>query len=180
MTTTSPYTGQFDRGEDPSIVESMIRTPERGAIAVVAPSRHGPSSGQEEILSQFWEHGLGQKVSAGAALSLPQSSGPDSRKLLGRAWSGHVRTRSALGKKWRDGAARVRLQDRGSRVGRRRRAGLVGLHAAPHAVDAVQPADRHDEPLVPAHLSQLGESSPPPGSWLVWFGFIGSTVRNMN
>lgn len=70
MTTTSPYTGQFDRGEDPSIAESMIRTPERGAIAVVAPSRHGPSSGQEEILSQFWEYGLGQKVSAGAALSL--------------------------------------------------------------------------------------------------------------
>ena len=74
ITTTSPYTGQFDRGEDPSIAESMIRMPEGGAIAVVAPSRGGPSSGQEEILSQFWENGLGKKVSGGAALSLLKAS----------------------------------------------------------------------------------------------------------
>ena len=70
ITTTSPKTGQFDQGDDPSIAESMIRMPARGAIAVVAPSRQGPASEQEEILSQFWEYGLGQKVSAGAALSL--------------------------------------------------------------------------------------------------------------
>ena len=70
ITTTSSHTGQFDRDKDPSIAESMIRVPGRGAIAIVAPSRSGPSPEQEEVLIRFWEHGLGQKVSAGAALSL--------------------------------------------------------------------------------------------------------------
>ena len=70
ITTTSSHTGQFDQGDDPSIAESLLRAARRGAIAVVAPSRSGPQSEQEDILIRFWEHGLGTKVSAGAALSL--------------------------------------------------------------------------------------------------------------
>ena len=41
ITTVSCFTGQYDGKEDPSIVESMIRQPKRGSVAVVAPIRTG-------------------------------------------------------------------------------------------------------------------------------------------
>ncbi len=70
ITTTSCFTGEFDRGEDPSIGESMIRHPKAGAIAIVAPSRDGRQDGTHLSMTRFWEHGLGKKVSAGAAIML--------------------------------------------------------------------------------------------------------------
>ena len=41
ITTVSCLTGQYDDKKDPCITESMIRQPEGGAIAVLAPSREG-------------------------------------------------------------------------------------------------------------------------------------------
>ena len=41
ITTVSCLTGQFDDEQDPCIVESILRQPSAGAIAVLAPSRHG-------------------------------------------------------------------------------------------------------------------------------------------
>lgn len=41
ITTVSCLTGQFDNRKDPSITESMLRQPNAGAIAILAPSREG-------------------------------------------------------------------------------------------------------------------------------------------
>ncbi|XAL99373.1 C25 family cysteine peptidase [Phycisphaeraceae bacterium D3-23] len=41
MTTVSCFTGQYDGRDDPSITESMLRAPNRGAVAILAPSREG-------------------------------------------------------------------------------------------------------------------------------------------
>lgn len=41
ITTVSCLTGQYDNRQDPSISEAMIRQPNAGAIAVLAPSREG-------------------------------------------------------------------------------------------------------------------------------------------
>ena len=88
ITTVSCFTGQFDRGQDPSIAEAIIRQPGGGAVAVVAPVREGKPhfadlprdlplmvkegkmDGTTRTMTQFWENGLGTKVSAGAAIML--------------------------------------------------------------------------------------------------------------
>lgn len=88
ITTVSCFTGQFDAAKDPSIAESMLRQPRAGAIAVVAPVREGKPhfhdpkrdfplmvekgklDGTTRTMTQFWEFGIGQKVSAGAAMML--------------------------------------------------------------------------------------------------------------
>ena len=41
ITTVSCLTGQFDNRKDPSITEAMLRRPNGGAIAILAPSREG-------------------------------------------------------------------------------------------------------------------------------------------
>ncbi len=99
ITTVSCFTGQFDAGKDPSIAESLLRQPKAGAIAVVAPVREGKPhfhdpkrdvplmmqkgklDGTTRTMTQFWEHGIGQKVSAGAAIMLVKAGmAEDARK----------------------------------------------------------------------------------------------------
>jgi len=76
MTTVSCFTGQFDGRDDPSITESMLRAPDRGAVAIVAPSRegvpifhnpqrdfplmvsHGKLDGTTESMTRYWMNGL--------------------------------------------------------------------------------------------------------------------------
>ncbi len=88
ITTVSCFTGEFDRGKDPSIAEAIIRQPKAGAIAVVAPVREGKPhfadpqrdlqlmtkegkmDGTTRTMTRFWENGLGTKVSTGAAIML--------------------------------------------------------------------------------------------------------------
>jgi hypothetical protein len=70
ITTVSCFTGEFDRGKDPCIAEAMIRRPKAGAVAVVAPVREGKPDATSRTMTQFWEQGLSQNVSAGAAMML--------------------------------------------------------------------------------------------------------------
>ena len=76
MTTVSCFTGQYDGKEDPSIAESMLRAPNRGAVAIIAPSRegvpifHNPREdfrlmvtegkldGTTESMTRYWMNGL--------------------------------------------------------------------------------------------------------------------------
>ncbi len=76
MTTVSCFTGMYDAKGDPTIVETMLRTPKKGAVAVVAPSRegvpifHNPRvdfrlmvekgklDGTTESMTRFWINGL--------------------------------------------------------------------------------------------------------------------------
>ncbi|MEM9345401.1 MAG: C25 family cysteine peptidase [Planctomycetota bacterium] len=76
MTTVSCFTGMFDSKFDPTITESMLRTPNKGAVVIVAPSRegvpifHNPRvdfplmvnegklDGTTESMTRFWMNGL--------------------------------------------------------------------------------------------------------------------------
>ena len=76
MTTVSCFTGMYDAKEDPTIVETMLRTPKKGAVAIVCPSRegvpifHNPQQdfrlmvtegkldGTTESMTRFWMNGL--------------------------------------------------------------------------------------------------------------------------
>lgn len=76
MTTVSCFTGMFDAPFDPTITESMLRTPGKGAVVVVCPSRegvpmfHNPQldmrlmvtqgklDGTTESMTRFWVNGL--------------------------------------------------------------------------------------------------------------------------
>lgn len=76
MTTVSCFTGQFDGLADPCITESMLRAPEKGAVAIVAPTRpgvpvfhdprkdmmlmitEGKLDGTTESMTRFWMNGL--------------------------------------------------------------------------------------------------------------------------
>ena len=86
VTTVSCNTGEFDSGSDPSIVESMIRQPLAGAVAVVAPIRRGKMhfhergdydlmlsegklDGSTMLLTRFWIHAAGEYHSTGEALA---------------------------------------------------------------------------------------------------------------
>ena len=86
ITTVSCLTGYFDATKDPCIAESMLRTPNAGAIAVVAPSREGKPhfmnpqiefaqmahwgkmDGTTETMTSFWEHGVGKNLTTGHSL----------------------------------------------------------------------------------------------------------------
>jgi len=92
VTTVSCFTGHYDALEDPSIVESMLRVPNAGAIAVVAPCREGKPhfvnprqdfpmmvsegkmDGTTETMALFWEKGIGEKLTAGEALMKSKAS----------------------------------------------------------------------------------------------------------
>jgi len=86
ITTVSCLTGYFDAPKDPCIVESMLRTPNAGAIAVVAPAREGKPhfvnprqefhqmthfgkmDGTTETMTRFWENGASKKLTTGESL----------------------------------------------------------------------------------------------------------------
>jgi hypothetical protein len=78
MTTVSCFTGQFDGPKDPSITESLLRTPQKGAVIVIAPAREGVPifhkssdyrlmvtegklDGTTESMTRFWTNGLSPK-----------------------------------------------------------------------------------------------------------------------
>lgn len=86
VTTVSCFTGEFDGKKDPCIVESMIRHPGGGAVAVVAPAREGKPhfhnprqdfplmmkegklDGTTQTMASFWVAGLGEKATTGLSL----------------------------------------------------------------------------------------------------------------
>ncbi|MDF1745219.1 MAG: C25 family cysteine peptidase [Gimesia sp.] len=85
ITTVSCNTGEYDSANDPSIVESMIRQPQGGSVAVVAPIRtgkphfhersdfrlmvlEGKLDGTTMTMTRYWSHGLGRGLSTGEAL----------------------------------------------------------------------------------------------------------------
>lgn len=84
ITTVSCNTGEYDAKDDPSIVESMIRQPNGGTVAIVAPIRtgkahfHKPSDfrlmvlegkldGTTMTMTRYWSHGLGRGLTTGEA-----------------------------------------------------------------------------------------------------------------
>ena len=86
VTTVSCNTGEYDSESDPSIVESVIRAPLAGAMAVVAPIREGKMhfldksdyglmlsegklDGSTMLLTRFWIHAAGEEHSTGHALA---------------------------------------------------------------------------------------------------------------
>ncbi len=90
ITTVSCFTGQYDADADPSIVESMIRKPKGGSVAIVAPIRTGkphfsdPSDmllmvkegkldGTTQTMTRYWVHGLGESKTTGEAIMLAKA-----------------------------------------------------------------------------------------------------------
>lgn len=92
ITTVSCFTGQFDAKKDPCIVESMLRQPKAGAIAIVAPcregkphflnprqdfplmTREGKLDGTTRTMTLFWANGLNDRLSTGHALMATKAS----------------------------------------------------------------------------------------------------------
>lgn len=92
ITTVSCFTGQFDNKKDPCISEAMLRHPDGGAIAIVAPARegkphfHNPKTdfplmakegkldGTTQTMTSFWIAALGEKKTIGEALSISKAS----------------------------------------------------------------------------------------------------------
>jgi len=85
ITTVSCFTGQYDSDEDPSIVERMLRTPNAGSVAIVAPIRtgkphfakrsdfrlmvtEGKLDGTTMTMTDYWSFGLGEGASTGHAI----------------------------------------------------------------------------------------------------------------
>lgn len=101
ITTVSCFTGQYDGKRDPSIVESMIRCPKAGSVAIVAPVRtgkphfHRPSDfrlmvkegkldGTTQTMTRYWANGLGGGLTTGEALMKAKAAMvPDARKTAG-------------------------------------------------------------------------------------------------
>lgn len=87
ITTVSCFTGHFDAEEDPCISEAMLRHPDGGAIAVVAPAREGKPhfhdpkkdfplmvnegklDGTTQTMTLFWSAALGDGKTTGEALA---------------------------------------------------------------------------------------------------------------
>jgi hypothetical protein len=86
ITTVSCFTGHYDAAKDPCISESMLRMPNAGAIAIVAPCREGKPhflnprqdfslmmkegkmDGTTTTMTFFWELGIKEKLTTGEAL----------------------------------------------------------------------------------------------------------------
>lgn len=79
ITTVSCFTGQYDGEKDPSIVEAMLRQPNAGSVAIVAPVRtgkphfhnrsdfrlmvsEGKLDGTTQTMTRYWVHGLGDEA----------------------------------------------------------------------------------------------------------------------
>ena len=92
ITTVSCFTGHYDSREAPCISEAMLRAPQAGAIAIVAPSRtgkphfsnprtdfplmksEGKLDGTTKTMTLFWENGIGKNLTTGEALMLTKAS----------------------------------------------------------------------------------------------------------
>lgn len=86
ITTVSCNTGEYDSEKDPSIVESMIRKPKGGSVAIVAPIRtgkahlHDPADfelmvregkldGTTLTMTRYWEYGCERGITTGQAFA---------------------------------------------------------------------------------------------------------------
>ena len=84
ITTVSCFTGQYDAKRDPSIAERMIRQPNAGSVAIVAPVRtgkphfakrsdirlmisEGKLDGTTMTMTNYWRHGLADEATTGSA-----------------------------------------------------------------------------------------------------------------
>jgi hypothetical protein len=101
MTTVSCFTGQYDDAKDPCIAEAMLRHPEGGAVAMIAPSREGipffhkPSDmrlmitegkldGTTRFMTDFWSLGLKDDLTLGEAFAAAKAAmAPDAEKTAG-------------------------------------------------------------------------------------------------
>lgn len=101
ITTVSCFTGEYDSNQDPSIVESMIRQPNGGSVAIVAPIRTGKAhfhknsdfrlmvsegklDGTTQTMTRYWENGLGKGQTTGQALMTAKSQMiPDAKRTPG-------------------------------------------------------------------------------------------------
>ena len=108
MTTVSCFTGQFDSKKDPSISESMLRAPERGAVLIISPARegvpifHSPKDfrlmvsegkldGTTETMTKFWINSLssqenGYLTSGEAFYKTKQEMAVHAQKTSGYHW----------------------------------------------------------------------------------------------
>lgn len=104
ITTVSCFTGHYEAKKDPSITESILRKPNGGAIAVIAPSREGvpvfkkredfrlmitqgKMDGTTSILTKFWTHGLNKQSTLGEAFAAAKSSmAKDANEHAGYHW----------------------------------------------------------------------------------------------
>ncbi len=85
ITTVSCNTGEYDSADDPSIVERILRVPNAGSVAVVAPIRtgkphfadprdfrrmvvEGKLDGTTLTMTRYWVNGLGKGASTGHAI----------------------------------------------------------------------------------------------------------------
>ena len=86
ITTVSCFTGHYDDTQDPCIAESMLRVPDAGAVALVAPARtgkphflnpekdfplmatEGKMDGTTATMTYFWKYSIGKKLSIGESL----------------------------------------------------------------------------------------------------------------
>ena len=92
ITTVSCFTGHYDAVKDPCIAESMLRVPDAGAIAIIAPCREGKPhfvdprasfplmvregkmDGTTTTMTLFWEKGIGANLTTGEALMQTKAS----------------------------------------------------------------------------------------------------------
>ncbi len=101
ITTVSCFTGQYDGKQDPPIVESMIRQPKGGSVAIVAPIRtgkphfhqrsdfrlmvtEGKLDGTTQTMTRYWSNGLGSNLTTGESLMKAKAAmASDARKTAG-------------------------------------------------------------------------------------------------
>ena len=102
ITTVSCNTGEYDNAKDPSIVESMLRKPKGGSVAIVAPIRtgkphfHNPRrdfplmvrqgklDGTTMTMTRYWKGGLGENLTTGVSLMQAKSAmAKDAQKTAG-------------------------------------------------------------------------------------------------
>ena len=101
ITTVSCNTGEYDSDKDPCIVESMIRQPNGGSVAIVAPVRtgkphfHDPSDfrlmvsegkldGTTQTMTRYWSGGLGDGLTTGESFMKAKSAmAADAEKTAG-------------------------------------------------------------------------------------------------
>ena len=101
ITTVSCNTGEYDSTSDPSIVEHMLRIPNAGSVAVVAPIRtgkphfakrsdfrlmvtEGKLDGTTMTMTRYWTFGLGDGATTGHALMKAKNAmADDARNAAG-------------------------------------------------------------------------------------------------
>ena len=99
ITTVSCNTGEYDSMQDPSIVERMLRAPNAGSVAIVAPVRtgkphfakasdfrlmmtEGKLDGTTMTMTNYWSFGLGEGATTGhAMMKAKQAIAKDAAKV---------------------------------------------------------------------------------------------------